>query len=205
MNNVYTFRTETPNDYREVENLTREAFWNVYQPGCDEHYIVHIMRGQPEVVTELNDVCLLGGRIVGHIFYTRTKVAAQDGRVFPVLSFGPVSVHPDVQHTGIGSRLITSTMQRAAQMGFSGIVITGNPKYYHRFGFFPASDFGIVSDDGSSFPELMAAPLAPGSLSGVSGRMYFAPGFSQPNPDDVARFDAHFPPKQRQRLPGQLW
>lgn len=198
------FRPETANDYAAVEFLTREAFWNKYKPGCDEHYLLHILRGDPAVVTGLCDVCEMDGEIVGHILYTRAKVVSETGESFPVITFGPVSVRPDMQGKGIGSKLIRATMQRASGMGFAGVVITGNPAYYHRFGFRPASNFGILYEDGSSFPELMAAELSEGRLRGVSGRIRFAPAFSQLKAEDVLAFDERFPRKERLRLPGQL-
>lgn len=201
---MFIFRSETENDYAAVEFLTREAFWNKYKPGCDEHYLLHILRGDPAVVTELCDVCEVSGEIVGHILYTHANVAEDDGRMFPVLTFGPVSVRPDMQGRGIGAQLIRRTMARACEMGFSGVVITGNPAYYHRFGFRPASDFGILYEDGSSFPELMAAELIDGGLTGVAGRIAFAPAYSQMQEEDVLAFDAQFPKKEKLRLPGQL-
>ncbi len=201
----YTYRLEEPKDYALTEFLTREAFWNVYQPGCDEHFILHSMRNSAAVLRELNYVCEdENGVICGHIFYTRTNVAAQDGQVFPVISFGPISVHPDHQKRGIGSALIRLTMEKAKEMKHPGIVITGNPDYYHRFGFRPASDFGIVFEDGSSFPALMACELTPHALDPVHGRIQFCPEFSDIDQEALLRFDQQFPKRERLKLPGQL-
>ena len=201
----YTFRLETPADYAAVEALTREAFWNVYQPGCEEHFIIHSLRGDPAVIHELNYVCEdASGLICGHIFYTHTSVIAGDGQVFPVITFGPISVHPEYQKKGIGSALIQMTMKKAAEMKFPGIVITGNPAYYHRFGFRDASDFGIVFEDGSSFPAFMACELEPDALAPIHGRIQFCPAFSSIDQDALLRFDQQFPKKERLRLPGQL-
>lgn len=202
----YTYRPEEPRDYAAAEALTREAFWNVYKPGCDEHFIMHIMRGSAAVIEELNYVCEdASGFICGHIFYTHAKVVSEDGTVYPVISFGPISVHPDYQKRGIGSALIRMTLEKAAEMQFSGVVITGNPKYYHRFGFREAAAYGIVADDGSSFPELMACELGEHRLDSVHGRLYFCPEFSNINQEELRRFDAQFPPKEKLRLPGQLF
>ena len=204
MNLHYLYRIETEKDFGEVENLTREAFWNVYQPGCEEHYILHVLRGDPVVIPELNMVCEGQGRLVGHIFYTRSQVMGEDGGVYPVISFGPVSVLPDVQRQGIGSALIRKTLSLAAGMGFPGVVITGNPAYYGRFGFRPAIDFGIVYEDGSSFPAFMAMELVPGGLSDIRGRFSFATAFTRVDQEAVERFDAQFPKKEKKILPGQL-
>ena len=201
---MFIFRPETENDFAAVEFLTREAFWNKYQPGCEEHYLLHSLRGSASVIPELCDVCELDGEIIGHICYTHSKVVSQSGEIFPVVTFGPISVRPDMQGKGVGGHLIRATMQRAASMGFAGVVITGNPAYYHRFGFRPAIDFGILYEGGVSFPEFMAAELTPGSLSAVSGCTSFAPEFSMIREEDVLAFDAAFPKKERLRLPGQL-
>ncbi|NLZ89322.1 MAG: N-acetyltransferase [Clostridiales bacterium] len=200
-----TYRLEEPKDYASVESLTREAFWNVYKPGCDEHFIVHSMRGNIAVIDELNYVCEDAfGFICGHIFYTHAKVMADDGQVFPVISFGPISVHPDYQKKGIGSTLIQMTMKKAKEMKCSGIIITGNPEYYHRFGFRDASDFNIVFEDGSSFPAFLACELEPNALGQVHGRIQFCPEFSSIEQDALLRFDQQFPKKERLKLPSQL-
>ncbi|MBQ9307420.1 MAG: N-acetyltransferase [Clostridia bacterium] len=200
-----TFRLETPLDYANSEFLIREAFWNVYQPGCEEHFIVHNLRGDPQVVESLNLVCTdPEGQLIGHIFYTRSQVQSAPDTSWPVLTFGPISVHPTFQKKGIGSELIRRSMASAKEMGFPGILITGNPAYYHRFGFRPASDYGIVFQDGSSFPELMACELSPGALDNVHGRLLFCPQFSNVDPVALEAFDLHFPPKTRLKKPGQL-
>ena len=193
----WILRKAMASDAETIEFLTREAFWDVYQPGCDEHYIVHCLREDPAVVEALNCVCECGGEIVGHILYTRAKVVDAHGVAHPVLAFGPISVRPDMQRIGVGSRLIRHTLQIAARMGFDGVVITGNPAYYHRFGFQPAADFGIIMHDGTSFPELMAMALRPGSLNGVSGRMYFSPKFFEVDPEKLAEYDAQFPAREK--------
>ena len=205
MEHRYTYRLETPADWAAAEALTREAFWNVYKPGCDEHYILHIMRGKPAVAQELNYVCTEGEAVRGHIFYTHTAVVTDQGDALPVLSFGPISVDPARQGQGIGSHLIRMTLRQAAEAGHAGVVITGNPAYYSRFGFRPASDFGIVDQDGASYPELMALELGPQRLAGIRGRHHFCPEFSDIDPVALERFDKAFPPKERLRLPGQLF
>ena len=206
MKSGYMFRLEYPKDYAAVEGLIREAFWNVYQPGCDEHFIVHRLRDNRSVISELNYVCEdASGSICGHIFYTRSKVISGDGTEYPVISFGPISVHPDHQKRGIGSALIRMTLEIAAKMQFFGVLITGNPKFYHRFGFQDAASYGIVAEDGSSFPELMAYELGDQRLASIHGRLCFCPEFSEIDQDELQRFDALFPSKTKIKLPGQLF
>ena len=78
MNNL-TIRLETEKDYRAVEELTREAFWNVYKPGADEHYYVHQMRNHPDFIPELAFVLELDGKIVGNIMYTKAWLEDESG------------------------------------------------------------------------------------------------------------------------------
>lgn len=204
METGYIYRRETPADWRATEALAREAFWNVYQPGCDEHYLLHVMCGNAAVVERLNYVCVDDDKICGHIFYTQTRVISDDGRTFETLTFGPLSVAPAYQRQGIGSHLVRMTLRVAENEGYSGVVITGNPKYYQRFGFRPAADFGITAEDGSSFPELMACELGVDRLKPVHGRIHFCREFMQIDSEEALRFDKQFPYKERLKLPGQL-
>lgn len=203
--NEYSYRLETPYDYAATEALTREAFWNVYQPGCNEHFILHNLRGNPAVVAGLNYVCECNGMICGHIFYTISHVINETGDRSDVLSFGPISVRPDYQHTGIGSHMIRMSFANARAQGYKAVIITGNPAYYSRFGFKPASDFGISDADGSSYDALMACELVNCGLSGIHGRVHFCPEFYNTDSEALAAFDAQYPPREKLRLPGQLF
>lgn len=191
--NELTLRPETPADWDEVEFLIREAFWDVYRPGCDEHLIVHTLRNHPETIPELNFVAVLYGRIVGHIFYTRTRIEYDSGAQ-EAAAFGPISVLPELQKQGVGSAMIRHTLPLAARMGFPGVVITGNPDYYHRFGFHDAAQHGIVMPDGSTGPWLMAQEFIPGALR--SGCLHFAPQFDTDSAQ-LAEFETHFPHKEK--------
>ena len=132
-------RLERETDYREVENLVREAFWNVYRPGCTEHLVLHNLRNATCFVPELDYVVEEKGRIIAQIAYAKGRLETEDGRVVDSLLFGPVSVLPEWQGRGVGSRLIEFTLARAKALGFPMVVITGNPAYYCRFGFVPAA------------------------------------------------------------------
>lgn len=136
-------RLELPEEHRQVEALTRDAFWDVYHPGCVEHLILHRLRSSPAFISKLDFVALWDGNLVGHIASSRAAVTSPRGEVTGVLTFGPVSVRPDCQGRGIGSALIRRTLKDGAGMGFPGAVICGNPAYYSRFGFHSAARFGI--------------------------------------------------------------
>ena len=191
-----TFRLELESDYRVVEELTREAFWNLYVPGADEHFIIHKMRNSPEFVRDLSLVAESQGRIVGAIFYTLSTIESHDKISNEVLTFGPVSVLPQMQGKGIGSMLIHESIKLAKQMGHRAIVIQGYPAYYKRFGFRNSEAFGIHDRDGRYPKAMMALELAPGSLDGIRGRLLECSAFDA-DPAEVDAFDGAFPAKPK--------
>jgi len=137
-------RRERQEDFRETEVLTREAFWDIYKPGCDEHLIVHRLRESPAFVRELDLVACEGALIVGNIMYSRAQVLGPDGKVREVLCLGPVSVLPEYQGRGIGGCLIKESIARARKLGFLGVFLMGNPDYYSKFGFRKTEEFGVL-------------------------------------------------------------
>ena len=155
--NKGTIRRERPADYAAVERLTREAFWNVYRPGCMEHYVVHVLRDDPAFVPELDLVLEREGQLIGHVLYMRAQLHTMDGRILPVMTFGPISIHPDFQGQGYGAQLLEASMEWAKQMGAGALCIEGNPTYYGRFGFAAASAQGILAGD----PGGGSSPLFP--------------------------------------------
>lgn len=205
MSPAISLRLEEPSDYAEVENLTREAFWNKYAPGCTEHYLLHILRESPGYVPDLHFVAAMGDQIVGSIVYSRCTVVADNGERWPMLTFGPISVWPKYQRQGIGSALIEHTTGLARERGERAVIICGSPDYYGRFGFRPSACYGITMPDGGSFDAFQALELHPGAISGVNGRYYQDKAFERLDSASVAAFDASFPPKIKLRLPGQLW
>ncbi|MDR0348890.1 MAG: N-acetyltransferase, partial [Tannerella sp.] len=136
-------RLEEEKDYPVVENLTREAFWNLYKPGCDEHFVIHTMRSANEFIKELDYVAIYNNEIVGNIVYVKSRIISA-GKEYEVITFGPVSVIPAYQKRGIGKILINHTIQKAGETGFKAIIIYGDPKYYKRFGFKNAQEYGIT-------------------------------------------------------------
>lgn len=196
-------RNEQPEDYRIVEELTREAFWNHHVPGCDEHYLLHIMRNAGSFIKELDVVAEAGGKIAGNIVYTKAAIIGDDGSCHEVISFGPLSVLPELQGMGIGGRLIQSTKITAKELGYKAILIYGDPEYYSRFGFVPAEAFKIGTADNMYAPPLQALELVSGALSNISGRFLEDAVY---NVDLAAakEFDKQFAPKElRDDLPSQ--
>lgn len=185
-------------EYRATEELLREAFWNLLAPGCVEHYLLHRLRGDPAYLPGLDWVALAAGRPVGVIAYSQALVTGADGVRRPVATFGPIGVLPDWQGQRVGSALIEATLPLAAERGYGGVVITGDPDYYRRFGFRTGKAFGIRLRDGRYHAALLARELRPGGLSGVAGRYCEAEAFSlSPGDAGLLAFERGFPPKER--------
>lgn len=189
-------RLENENDYQEVENLTREAFWDLYHPGCSEHLIVHNIRKGSSFIPELDFVALLDDKIVGNIIYSKANVVDKDNHEHRVITFGPISVLPSCQKQGIGSALIAQSKRLAKTMGFKGIIIFGNPAYYHQFGFKDAANFEITTAEGANFEAFMALELYKGGLQGITGRFYADPVFHV-NQEELESFEKKFPYKEK--------
>lgn len=195
-------RLEQSSDYRQVEYLTREAFWNLHVPGCDEHYLVHILREDVAFVPELDFVAVVNEKIVGNIMYAKCKLLQSDGVEHDVLSFGPVSVLPQFQGTGVGSALIRHTLALAKDLGHKLVAIYGDPLYYCRFGFVAAEKYKICSSDGYFSPALQVLELVPGSLDGINGRFHEAVVYHI-DAEAASIFDATFEAKEKKWMPSQ--
>ncbi|MFP4416278.1 MAG: GNAT family N-acetyltransferase [Chitinispirillaceae bacterium] len=163
-------RNERHEDHRAVEELTREAFWNLYVPGCDEHYLVHIMRNHPDFIPTLDFVAVLDDKIVGNIMYTKSYVIDRDNNRLETITFGPVSVLPEYQRKGIGSALIRHSSDIAHQNGFKAIIIEGHPYNYVKHGFKSSIDFSISDADGRYPFSLLVLELEKGFFSGAGWR-----------------------------------
>lgn len=196
-------RPEIEADYEEVDFLTREAFWDVYKPGCDEHLVAHKLRAVPAFIPELDLVAVLDGRIIGNIMYSEASVVSETGARHAVVTFGPLSVLPELQHKGVGSALVKQTIKLAAEMGYGAILIFGNPGYYHKFGFVSAETYGISTSDGENFDAFMALELYEGALQGVSGRFFEDPVFHT-EPEELEEFEKKFPFREKHVTDTQL-
>jgi len=161
-------RLEEEKDYFIVENITREAFWNHHVPGCDEHLVIHNLRKTNEFIKELDFVAINNNKIVGNIVYAKSKVI-NDDMEYTVLTFGPISVLPEYQNNGIGSKLIKHTVKLSKEMGYKGIIIYGDPEYYKRFGFKESKQFKITNKNKKYPAALLVLELFPNALNGIEG------------------------------------
>jgi len=195
-------RNEQKEDYRAVEQLVREAFWNLYVPGCNEHFVLHNLRKSKDFVPELDFVAEKDGQIVGQIAYSRGIVRGNGREDEEVISFGPVSVLRAIQRRGIGSALITHTIDLARAMGYLAICIYGDPRYYSRFGLRCAEKYDIRTADDKFAVALQVLELKQGSLRSVSGRYVESAAFTV-DEADFAQYDATFPPKEKKEAESQ--
>ncbi|MFL0269371.1 GNAT family N-acetyltransferase [Candidatus Clostridium radicumherbarum] len=196
-------RNEEPLDYREVEELTREAFWNQYVPGCNEHYLLHIMRNSDSFIRKLDFVAELDGKVVGNIVYTKSKIIDDTGEVYDVITFGPVSVLPEYQGLGIGGMLIKHTKELAKELGYRAVLIYGDPGYYSKFGFVEAENYDIRTSDNMYAVPLQALELYQGALWDCSG-CFFEDSVFEIEETSAIEFDKGFLKKDRQSgLPSQ--
>jgi predicted N-acetyltransferase YhbS len=191
-----SIRLEEEKDFRYVEFLTREAFWDLYKPGCCEHLIVHKMRKEPAYVKELSYIAEEEYIIVGNIIYSKAKVVNDQTKEFEVLCMGPISVLPSHQRKGIGSLLMTRSIEKAKELGFKAVIIFGNPDYYKRFGFINAKNYNIKTSTGENFDAFMVLELTNGALNGISGRFYEDKVFETED-KELELFEGQFPFKEK--------
>ena len=205
--NDYIIRLETKKDYREVENLVRESFWNVYRPGCSEHYMIHVLRDDLAFVKELDFVMEQKGRLIGQNMFMKTIIEADDGRTIDILTMGPIGITPELKRQGYGKALLDYSLEKAADLGFGAVLFEGNIGFYGNSGFDYARNFGIRYHDlpeGADDSFFLCKELIPGFLNGVTG-VYQTPKGYYVDDAEVEGFDKDFPPKQKLKLPGQLF
>ena len=206
-----TIRLETKDDYRNVENLTREAFWNVYRPGCMEHYVLHRYRDDPAFVPELDFVMELDGELIGQVIYVRSEIDCGDGRKVPIMTFGPIGIAPAYKRQGYGKRLLDYSMEKARDMGAKALAITGNIDFYGKSGFVVASTKGIryadADPDDTVVPYFLIKELETGFLDSITGTYHDPESYlvAERDPEGFEAFEARFPPKEKKKLPGQIF
>ena len=200
-------RPEKKDDYRNTESLTREAFWNVYLPGCTEHYVLHCYRDDPAFVPELDFVMELDGKLIGQVMYVRSEIECYDGRKVPIMTFGPIGIAPKYKRQGYGKRLLDYSMKKAKDMGAGALAITGNILFYGKSGFVPAKTKGIRYADDPEPDYFLIKELIPGFLDGISGVYKDPSGYfvCEKDPEGFEKFESAFPKKEKLKLSGQLF
>ncbi len=195
-------RKETKNDWYNVELMTQHAFWNKHHLGCDEHYLVHKLRQHKDYLPELSRIAVKGGEVIGCIMYTKAQIV--DGAdKHEIITFGPLCVEPKWQGCGVGELLLRETMKLAANKGYKGIVIFGEPDYYPRIGFKTCDNFNITTSNGKNFDAFMGIELAEDSMKGIKGKFYESEVFKNLKKKEVEEYNKNFPKLQKLRFPGQ--
>ena len=200
-------RLERKEEYREVENLVRESFWNVYRPGCFEHYVLHQLRNDPAFVPELDFVMEQDGKLIGQNMFMRANIKADDGRAIPIMTMGPICITPELKRKGYGKILLDYSLEKAKELGCGAVCFEGNIDFYGKSGFTYASEFGIryhglpEGEDASFF---LCKELIQGYLDGITGE-YATPQGYFVDEAEVETFDKEFPAKEKLKLPGQIF
>jgi predicted N-acetyltransferase YhbS len=195
-------RMETKDDWYNVELMTQHAFWNKHNLGCDEHYLVHKLRQDKDYLPELSRIAVKEGDVIGCIMYSKARVV--DGAdTHEIITFGPLCVEPKWQGCGVGELLLRETMNLAANKGYKGIVIFGEPDYYPRIGFKTCDNFNITTADGKNFDAFMGLELAEDSMKGIKGKFYESEAFENLPKEEVEEYNKKFPQLQKLRFPGQ--
>ena len=203
------FRREEEKDWRAVENLVRESFWNVYRPGCAEHYVLKRMRSNSAFIPELDYVMEKDGLLIGQNVFVHAHIASDDGRKIPIMAMGPICIAPEFKRQGYGKMLLDYTLDKAKELGCPALCFEGNIDFYGKSGFTYASRFGIRYHDlpaGADASFFLCKELVLGYLGGITGEYgppecYFV---ADQNPEDFAAYEATFPYKEKLKLPGQL-
>ena len=205
--NDYMIRLEREEEYREVENLVREAFWNVYRPGCLEHYVLNQLRNDEAFVPELDFVMERDGQLIGQNMFMRANIKADDGRDIPIMTMGPICITPELKRQGFGKKLLDYSLNKAAELGCGALCFEGNINFYGKSGFKYASEFNIRYhglEEGQDATFFLCRELIPGYLDGITGE-YATPAGYFVDEKETEEFDKLFPYKEKKKLPGQLF
>ena len=207
MKNDCIIRLEKTEEHRETETLVREAFWNVYRPGCLEHYVLNQLRNDEAFVPELNFVMEKDGRLIGQNMFMRAVIKADDGSDLPIMTMGPICISPELQGQGYGKILLDYSLEKAAELGCGALCFEGNINFYGKSGFTYASEFGIRYHglpEGADASFFLCKELKKGYLDGISGE-YTPPKGYFVDEAQAEEFNKQFPPKEKLKLPTQLF
>lgn len=208
-NNI-TIRLEKKEDYRAVENLVRESFWNVYRPGCLEHFVLHCLRDDPDFVQSLDFVMEQDGKLIGQNIFMKANILTDAGKLVPIMTMGPICITPELKRKGYGKILLDYSLAKAAELGCGAVCFEGNIDFYGKSGFTYARNYGIRYHglpQGADDSFFLCRELIPGYLSGITGEYATPKGYfvCEDETDAFADFEATFPRKEKLTLPGQIF
>jgi predicted N-acetyltransferase YhbS len=207
MDNNIIIRLERKEEYREVENLVRESFWNVYRPGCLEHFVLNQLRNDKDFVKELDFVMEKDGKLIGQNMFMRAVIKADDGKDIPIMTMGPICIINELKRKGYGKILLDYSLEKAKELGCGAVCFEGNIDFYGKSGFTFASKFGIRYHglpEGADASFFLCKELIPGYLTGITGE-YATPKGYFVDEKQAEEFDKQFPYKEKLKLPGQIF
>jgi len=190
-------RNIEPKDYRKLEIIAREAFWNLYFPGCDEHYVIHKIKNHPDYIKDLSFLIELNNEIVGGIFFTKSKIKKKDKKVYNTITFGPVFINPKYHRKGLGRALISHSIEKAREAGYLAILTLGYPYHYETYGFTGGKEYGISMEDGKFYKGLLVLPLSQNALKGIQGKAEFSSVY-EVDKNELNIFNKTFIPKEKE-------
>jgi predicted N-acetyltransferase YhbS len=199
----YTIRLETPDDFHIVESISRDAFWNLYVPGCNEHLIINTMRTHQDFIQRLAFVIEVDNKIIGNIMFTKSHIITPDKQTYKTITIGPISISPDFSGQGYGTILISYALEQARKLNYKAVILYGYPSFYTKLGFLLAANFNISRSDGVFAQALLAIELFPNALTGISGNFYESELYHLDDDTLLEQFDQNFPPKKKSILPSQ--
>ena len=192
-----SIRNENINDFQKVEELTREAFWNLHIPGCDEHYLVHLLRTHSDFIPYLNFVAVFNNEVIGNIMYTKSYVLNEPGKKIEIITFGPVCVLPKYQRQGVGSALINHSKKIAKEHNHKAIIIQGHPHNYCKHGFKCSKDFNVCDSEGKYPMGLLVLELEKGIFEGHKWKYYLS-GVYDVDSTAAVEYDKQFKFKKKE-------
>ncbi len=207
MNSNIIIRLERKEEYREVENLVRESFWNVYRPGCLEHYVLNQLRNDKDFVPKLDFVMEKDGKLIGQNMFMKAVIKADTGKDIPIMTMGPICIANELKRKGYGKMLLDYSLDKAKELGCGALCFEGNIDFYGKSGFTFASKFGIRYHglpEGADSSFFLCKELIPGYLTGITGE-YATPKGYFVDEKEAEEFDKQFPPKEKLKLPGQIF
>ena len=203
----FIIRLEKIEDYFNVEKMVRESFWNVYRPGCLEHYLLNQLRDDKDFVKELDLVIELDGEIIGQVAYVKSHIKLDNNKELQTLTIGPICIDPKYQKKGYGKILLDYSLNKAKELGYGAVFLEGNIDFYKNSSFKYARNYGIryhglsIDEDTSFF---LCNELKKGYLSGALGEYIIPQGYFI-DENKVDEFDKKFPKKKKVKLESQIF
>jgi len=195
-------RNEEKTDYKKVEEITRKAFWNLYVPGCVEHYLVHTMRSHKDFIPSLDFVIELDNEVIGNIVYTKAKLVDDKGLEKQILTFGPFCILPEYQRKGYGKMLLEHSFKKAVELGYDVIVIFGSPVNYVSRGFKSCKKYNVCIEDKIFPSSMLVKELKPNVLDGRQWVYYDSP-VMRVDEKEVSKFDEKLEKMEKKFQPSQ--